>query len=71
MHLAIWVLILSQYSVFKQQLFVCHIQIKLKINFDLVDETAVDETGVDKTMVDKAGVDEPEKYPYVCFRASF
>ena len=42
-------------------MFVCHIQIKLKINFDLknwVDETAVDEIGVDETAVDKIGVDE-------------
>ena len=35
MHLAIGVLILGHYSVFKQQSFVCHIQIKLQIIFDL------------------------------------
>ena len=56
---------LGHYSVFKQQLFVCHIQIKLEINFDLknwVDETAVDEIGVDETAVGKTGVDEPGRY---------
>ena len=56
-------LMLSHYSVFKQQLFVCHIH--LKINFGLknrVDETAVDEIGVDKIAVDKTGVDGPGRY---------
>ena len=46
---------LGHYSVFKQQLFVCHIQIKLKINFDLKNR-------VDKTAVDEIGVDEPGRY---------
>ena len=59
------VLMLGHYSVFKQ-LLVCHIQTKLKIDFDqknCVDETAVDEIGVDETAVDKTGVDEPGRYP--------